>query len=786
MSISSDEAFANAVNQMGAATLEHIETAKAAQGEAAMRGKLLTLADIMVQHGLITPAMRESIEKKLQAQQEGGLRKLGHYKLLKKLGEGGMGAVFLAEDTNMMRKIALKVLPKKHAGDVEFLTRFRREAKATGKLNHVNIIAAFDAGEDMGHHYYAMEYCEGEPLDAVLKREKVLSADKALAIVVQVARGLQHAHQHGFIHRDIKPANIFVTTAGGVAKILDLGLSKNIGDISQSFNTQTGMAMGTPHYISPEQAKGDKGIDGRTDIYSLGATFYHLITGETPFQGSTAALIMLKHLNEQLPNPQDINENIPDGVAHVIARMMAKEPGDRYADCGELLDDLEMVNDGKAPSSHTIDEGKSSVAMRKAVRGAAAELNHMGAPGRLRRSTGPQQPAGARRGAATTRSSGPRRDAEEREAKQDSGKPKTALYIGGSVAVLGLAVLIFAMTRSGEKPEAAQSGAVISAHDAEEKRKTEYDAKVSTATHDATIKQRDDAIEAIPSPPPLLAIDLGGGVKLEMALVKAGEFTMGDDSGKVDEKPAHKVKLSQPYYIAKYETTVAQFRRFAETAKYETECERIGNKGRSVKDGKWQESTGINWKNPGFEQTPDHPVVLVTWNDAQAFAVWLSKLTGRDIRLPKEAQWEYAARGTENKKYPWGDNWDGALANHADITLKNTGFASWGYTTDNDGFAYTSPVGNYKNSASWCGAFDMAGNQWEWIEDRFSDKYYADSPAVDPKGPTDGSDRVLRGGAWNSGPDSCRSALRHHDAPGLRAANCGFRVVAVSASWSTP
>src|SRR5205814_4387988 len=134
----------------------------------------------------------------------------------------------------------------------------------------VNIIRAYSVGEELGYHYYAMEYCDGEPLDSTLKREKFLPWDKALAIVVQVARGLKHAHENGFIHRDIKPENIFITSEG-VAKILDLGLSKNISDVEQSFRTMTGMVMGTAHYISPEQALGDKKIDGRTDIYSLGA-----------------------------------------------------------------------------------------------------------------------------------------------------------------------------------------------------------------------------------------------------------------------------------------------------------------------------------------------------------------------------------------------------------------------------------------------------------------------------------------------------------------------------------
>ncbi|MGD0090694.1 MAG: protein kinase [Planctomycetota bacterium] len=379
----SDEAFARAAQQGGVVSYDDVEAARSEQAESANQGRLVALADVLIQQGVITAKQRENLEKKILAQQAGGIMRLGQYKLIKKLGEGGMGAVYLAEDLNVGRNVAVKVLPKKHSEDREFLTRFRREAQATGKLNHVNIVGAYTVGEERGLHYYAMEYCDGEPLDRILKRELFIQWDLAVGVVLQVARGLKHAHENSIIHRDIKPGNIFICkplgsgrrgdvgerdlfVEGFVAKILDLGLSKTLG-AGSSFYTQTGVALGTPHYISPEQANGDKNIDGRTDIYSLGATFYHLVTGETPFQASTPMAIMMKHINEQLPNPQDIRDEIPDGVVQVIQRMMAKAPADRYADCKELLDDLELVIDGKMPSSQMIEVGKSSVAVARRV-----------------------------------------------------------------------------------------------------------------------------------------------------------------------------------------------------------------------------------------------------------------------------------------------------------------------------------------------------------------------------------------------------------------------------------
>src|SRR6185436_19298702 len=239
---------------------------------------------------------------------------------------------------------------------------------AATKLKHANIIGAFAAGEDLGYHFYVMEYCEGKPLDSILAVEKRLPVAQALSITLQAARGLKYAHDSGIIHRDVKPSNI-IMTVDGTAKILDLGLSKNLEESTVSFKTVTGAVLGTPHYISPEQAQGEKNIDGRTDIYSLGATLYHLLTGQTPFDGATALEILSKHVNTQLPNPQDLREDLSDPVVQVLERMMAKEPHDRYADCAALITDLEEVAAGRAPKSQILDAARTTIAppARRAV-----------------------------------------------------------------------------------------------------------------------------------------------------------------------------------------------------------------------------------------------------------------------------------------------------------------------------------------------------------------------------------------------------------------------------------
>ncbi|HEV3027728.1 MAG TPA: protein kinase, partial [Planctomycetota bacterium] len=354
-----DLAFARHVRQIGLVTQEQVNAALQAQAGSATEGKTLSFSEVLVQMGLITAAQRETLEKKVKDQQA-GVQQLGDFKLVRKLGEGGMGAVYLATGPDG-KSVAVKVLPRHLGTNEEFVKRFRREADAATNLQHPNIIGAFFAGEDLGYHYYVMEYCDGMPLDKLLLAQKTLPVSQAISIALEVSRGLKYAHDLGIIHRDIKPSNIMLAR-DGEAKILDLGLSKNIGDSALSFKTVTGAVLGTPHYISPEQAQGERDVDGRSDIYSLGATIYHLVTGRTPFDGATALEILSKHVNTVLPNPQDLREEIPDAVVHILERMMAKEAADRYRDCGELITDLVEAQEGRTPKSQMIAPALTSIA----------------------------------------------------------------------------------------------------------------------------------------------------------------------------------------------------------------------------------------------------------------------------------------------------------------------------------------------------------------------------------------------------------------------------------------
>jgi formylglycine-generating enzyme required for sulfatase activity len=222
---------------------------------------------------------------------------------------------------------------------------------------------------------------------------------------------------------------------------------------------------------------------------------------------------------------------------------------------------------------------------------------------------------------------------------------------------------------------------------------------------------------------------------------------------------------------------VKQFQRFIQATNYRTSAEEKGEGGEAVVKGVWQTVPGIHWRQPGFEQRDDSPVVMVTRKDARVFAEWASRQTGRKVRLPTEAEWEYAARGGTGAWYPWGFAWDGTRLNHRDASLSESGFTQFPCTRDRDGYPFHSPVGKFPTGASWCGAMDMLGNAWEWIHDPYDKYYYHSCPTTDPPGPAEGEWGSLRGGSWGDGPESCRSPGRYGYGPDSRCTSVGLRVL---------
>ena len=264
---------------------------------------------------------------------------LGGYEILRKLGEGGMGAVYEARQVALDRSVALKVLPAHLAANRTFIMRFTREALSVAKLNHNNIIQIYDVGKAEGIYFFSMEFVRGKTLGDLVEKEGKMDPRTAVGYIVQSARGLEYAHRKNIIHRDIKPDNIMINEEG-VAKVADLGLAKQVQEEELSV-TMSGVGMGTPHYMPPEQASDAKKVDHRADIYSLGCTLYHLITGKIPYDGDSAYEIITKHVNEPLTPPSAVDADIPEELSKVVEKMLAKQKEDRYASMKEVTEALE-------------------------------------------------------------------------------------------------------------------------------------------------------------------------------------------------------------------------------------------------------------------------------------------------------------------------------------------------------------------------------------------------------------------------------------------------------------
>lgn len=264
-----------------------------------------------------------------------------------------MGAVYRARQISMDRLVAIKVLSEDHARDRAYAERFIREARALAKLSHPNIVTAIDAGEYQGTFFFVMELIDGVPLSVRLEQVKKFSERQAFAVALQVARALEHAHKHGIVHRDIKPQNIMLTR-DGIAKVCDFGLAKSKKDDG---HTIAGRVFGTPHYISPEQAKGERDIDIRADIYSLGATLYRMVTGSTVFTGDDAMAIMVKHVTEPVVPPKRRAPELSESAGHIIMKCLQKDRKLRYQTPAELIADLEKYMKGipvAAPTQHKV------------------------------------------------------------------------------------------------------------------------------------------------------------------------------------------------------------------------------------------------------------------------------------------------------------------------------------------------------------------------------------------------------------------------------------------------
>lgn len=260
------------------------------------------------------------------------------YEIIKTIGEGGMANVYLANDTILDRKVAIKVLRGDLSNDEKFIRRFKREALSVSNLSHPNIVEVYDVGEEDGNYYIVMEYIEGKTLKQLLQKRGALTLNEVIDIMAQLTDGLAHAHEAYIIHRDIKPQNIMIED-NGLVKITDFGIAMALNSTQL---TQTNSVMGSVHYLPPEQANG-KGSTVKSDIYSLGILMYELLTGSVPFKGDTAVEIALKHMKEKIPSIRKQNPTIPQSVENIVLKATAKNPKNRYDNVRDMYKDLQTA-----------------------------------------------------------------------------------------------------------------------------------------------------------------------------------------------------------------------------------------------------------------------------------------------------------------------------------------------------------------------------------------------------------------------------------------------------------
>lgn len=337
---SENPTFEGTALAQGLITPEQLEECRRVHQNVVAQGLECDLEEVILKKGFVTKAQAMAIHAALG---KGNKTAIEGYEIISKLGAGGQGAVYKAKQSSMDRFVAIKVLLPKYARDKDGVQRFLREAKAVARLNHPNIVSGIDAGYSNGIYYYVMEYLDGESLDRRVTRAGKLPWSEAVRILRQMAQALDHAHRNGLVHRDVKPANIILTKEGS-AKLTDLGLARFAGKEGLGL-TQTGFVVGTPLYISPEQARGETDVDIRSDLYSLGITFYQMLAGSPPYTGTDPLVVLNKHLNET------VHFHFPDVPPELLAvghRLTERDRARRYQSPEQLLEDLEAVNQGRS------------------------------------------------------------------------------------------------------------------------------------------------------------------------------------------------------------------------------------------------------------------------------------------------------------------------------------------------------------------------------------------------------------------------------------------------------
>jgi len=561
------------------------------------------------------------------------------YHIICRIGGGGMAQVYLARHRLHGGLFAVKVLVEYLAQDPRIVARFEQEARMAATLAaHPNIVPIFDIGSGGGLHYMIMQFIPGEDLAGYLRREGRLSLPDAANVVAQAAEALSCAEARRIVHRDLKPANMLLDENGRI-KLLDFGISR-IADFADGL-TRPGESIGTPHFMSPEQIRGEA-CDIRSDLYSLGVVFFELVSGRLPFEHESATAVQIAHLSTPAPSLLSLDPELPAGCDAMVQKLLAKNPNERYQSTADLIRDLTAHGAHTGPSTL---RPRMNPALRQAITKAEAiPLEVATPPPTAARPVGQSQPGSAGPTVVSPPQSTP---ASATADASLPGKKSRSIWVLGALLtalLLVAAVAVYVVLHRGEAPK-ANTGSVPG----------------STQ----------------PAPPQVYS-DAHG----RMLLVSTGSFHFGQ-KGAGD---AETIDLPA-FYIDETEVSNAEYRRF---------CEATGHAAP---------------QNPNYNTHPDYPVSGVSYEDALAYASWAGK------RLPTEAEWEKAARGTDERTFPWGD-------------------AAW--TTGVP--SQLQPVNSEPERRSPYGAYNMAGNVWEWTA----------SPYDPPPAEITKMKEVVRGASFSS------------------------------------
>ena len=737
----------------------------------------------------------------------------GRYEIRKELGRGQMGAVYLAYDVELDRLVALKVARTSASGSAKLLKRMEIEARSAAKVDHPQICKVYDTGEIDGIRFIALQYIEGEDLKQYLKRKgRKREPEEAVRLVLQILRALEAAHDQGVIHRDLKPENVMLNKKRQPV-IMDFGLARKTIASSDAGLTQ-GMIVGTAAYMSPEQATGKAdAIDHRSDLYAVGVMLFEMLTGEWPFTGG-AIEVMGKKVVLEPPTPLILNPNLNPHLAAVCHRMIAKQKGDRYVTCAEVVAALEAIDlktlvqpvpsivvaetVARVPEAAPNFPKNSSIATASVVRNSPALVRRKNADEGKKKSL--HQPS----------SSGVLVPLLKRLNAQIPMMP-WLIFCGAVASLLAFVAILFLPTKNGvlkieiDDPNLSVKfdGSTITVDNdnqpikisATKNRTLEVLYKNGTSiesfTKELDLKKGDTRVvkvtlldggvvidgqpvvanqsenqKRVSSPTTHLFGSDSAGEERELVpgirfhCCPPGRFIMGsrgDENGRDPDEDQVPVVLNSGFWLGETEVTQGQWKKVMQTSPW--------NGKERVKEGDDFAASYIS-QSDGELDTDSATEFCRRLTEQEQKAGRLP--SDWKYTLPTEAQWEYACRAGTTTTYSFGD----------DEVLMNDYIWADGYAKTEK---YPQNVGAKKPNA-W-GLKDMHGNVWEWCEDWYREQLPG---GIDPSGAVHGPGRVFRGGGWNYSAWDCRSASRHWAAPDFRNDDVGFRIAAVRIHHTEP